>query len=125
MDTTAWGTVIGAYLLANGLGFLISGDFYRRLRAESPTSDRLAVNVSGMVHFILGMAILVTHHQWGSPLEILVTFTGLGFIAKGFAFIVLPEWTTKSNPATDRSLRLSGIAFLVGGALFGYLVLFG
>jgi uncharacterized protein YjeT (DUF2065 family) len=125
MDTALLGKILGAYLLVNGLGFLISSDFYRRLRAESQQADRLTVNLSGMVHFILGMAIVATHLLWGSLLQVLVTIAGIGFVAKGIAMIIVPEWTLRSSPASERSLRLSGAAFVVAGAVFGYLSYFG
>ena len=67
MDTILLGKILAAYLLVSGLGFLLSRDFYRKLRATSETSDRLTVNLSGMVHFILGMAIVTTHHSVGQP----------------------------------------------------------
>ena len=125
MDTILLGKILAAYLLVSGLGFLLSRDFYRKLRATSETSDRLTVNLSGMVHFILGMAIVTTHLLWGNLLQVLVTFTGIGFVAKGFAMIVFPEWTLRSSPVSERSLWLSGVAFVVAGLVFGYLSYFG
>ena len=125
MDTILLGKILAAYLLVSGLGFLLSRDFYRKLRATSETSDRLTVNLSGMVHFILGMAIVTTHLLWGNLLQVLVTFTGIGFVAKGFAMIVFPGWTLRSSPVTERSLWLSGVAFVVAGLVFGYLSYFG
>ena len=125
MDTILLGKILAAYLLVSGLGFLLSRDFYRKLRATSETSDRLTVNLSGMVHFILGMAIVTTHLLWGNLLQALVTFTGIGFVAKGFAMIVFPGWTLRSSPVTERSLWLSGVAFVVAGLVFGYLSYFG
>ena len=125
MDTILLGKILAAYLLVNGLGFLLSRDFYRKLRATSEASDRLTVNLSGMVHFILGMAIVTTHLLWGNLLQVLVTFTGIGFVAKGFAMIVFPGWTLRSSPVTERSLWLSGVAFVVAGLVFGYLSYFG
>jgi len=125
VDTILLGKILAAYLLVSGLGFLLSRDFYRKLRATSETSDRLTVNLSGMVHFILGMAIVTTHLLWGNLLQVLVTFTGIGFVAKGFAMIVFPGWTLRSSPVTERSLWLSGVAFVVAGLVFGYLSYFG
>ena len=125
MDTILLVKILAAYLLVNGLGFLLSRDFYRKLRATSETSDRLTVNLSGMVHFILGMAIVTTHLLWGNLLQVLVTFTGIGFVAKGFAMIVFPGWTLRSSPVTERSLWLSGVAFVGAGLVFGYLSYFG
>jgi uncharacterized protein YjeT (DUF2065 family) len=121
MDTNLLGRIIAAYLLVSGLGFLFSSDFYLKMRAHSPQSDPLVVNLAGMVHFILGMGIVLTHHLWGSVLQFLVTLTGVGFIAKGFALIVFPEFATRSAPTSRRTLRLSGGAFVVAGLVFGYL----
>lgn len=124
MDTLFLGRMIAPYLLASGLGFLFSFKFYERLLRNSDKSDPLTVNLSGMIHFLLGMAIVLQHNLWGNVLEILVTLFGFGLILKGLTLIVLPNLTMKSSRVTVKYLYFSGTTFLVLGLYLGYLSYF-
>ncbi|MFC1962734.1 hypothetical protein ACFLWB_01880 [Chloroflexota bacterium] len=121
MDTIFLGKIIAPYLFASGLGFLFSFNFYERLLRNSNKSDPLAVNLSGMVHFILGFAIVLQHNLWGSVLEILVTLVGFGLIIKGLTLIVLPNLTMKSSRVSVKYLYFSGATFLALGLYLGYM----
>lgn len=118
--------ILGPYLPVSGLAFLVSRGFCRRLRAESRSrADRVTLNLSGMVLFILGMAIGTTHLLWGSALQTIVSLTGIGFVAKRLTLIVVPDWTLRSFPTSEWSLRLSVVAFVAAGLIVGYLSRFG
>ena len=71
MDTLFLGKMIAPYLFVSGLGFLLSYDFYKQLLINSDKSDPLTINLSGMVHFFIGLAIVLRHHLWGNVLEII------------------------------------------------------
>ena len=124
MDTLFLGKIIAPYLLVSGLGFLFSFNFYKNLLINSDKSDPMTVNLSGMVHFLIGLAIVLKHFLWGNVLEIIVTLLGFGFIIKGLTLIVFPNSTLKSNEASVKFLRISGIGFLVAGLYIGYISYF-
>lgn len=115
------GRIVSAYFLVCGLGFLVSPDFYQRVARNAESSDPLTINLSGMVHFLIGMTILVSHFQFQSVLEVLVTLIGIAFACKGIAFIVFPKATLKAAPVSTKALRISGIAFVLVGLIVGYL----
>ena len=121
MDTIFLGKMIAPYLLVSGLGFLFSVNFYEKLLIDSDKSDPLTVNLSGMVHFLIGLAILLTNFLWGNVLEILVTLVGFGFLIKGLTLIVLPNLTLKSTRVSVKLLRISGVGFIAAGLYLGYL----
>ncbi|MFC1990975.1 hypothetical protein ACFLU9_02355 [Chloroflexota bacterium] len=77
--------------------------------------------MSGMVHFLIGLAIVLKHHQWGNVLEILVTLVGFGFLIKGLTLIVSPNLTIKPTKLSVKLLRRSGIGFLAAGLYLGYM----
>ena len=124
MDTLFLGKMIAPYLFVSGLGFLFSANFYERLLINSDKSDPLAVNLSGMVHFLIGLAIVLNHHLWGNILEILITLLGFGFIIKGLTTIVFPIPTLKSTKISGKVLRISGIGFIVASLYLGYMSYF-
>jgi len=125
METTLLiGKIVSPYFLISGLGFLISGNFYKSLLKNSDKSDPMTINLSGMVHFFLGMIILVNHFLWGNIFQIVITLVGFSFIGKGFAFIVLPKLMLKSTNSSVNVLRLSGIGFILVSFYLGYMSYF-
>ena len=89
--TSFFGKIIAPYLFASGLGFLISTKFYEKQLKNSDKSDPLAINLSGMVLFSIGIVILTNHFLWNNILEALVTLLGFSFLGKGITLIVIPD----------------------------------
>lgn len=116
--------MMAPYLLVTGLGFLISKKFYLRMLNEAESEHPISLNLSGMVHFFIGVAVLLTHFRWGNHLEIVISLIGLGFAVKGFTLIAIPDLVIKTNRTTIDRLPMISFAFIGVGmylALFGYL----
>jgi len=110
--------IAGPYLLVTALGFLVSRRFYERMVLGNANSDPVLLNVTGAVHFVIGMVVLVNHFAWGSLAEALVSLLGGAAVAKGVALIVFPEATLKAPKTVGRTLTASSVGFaLWGGAL--------
>ncbi|WP_428606912.1 hypothetical protein [Sedimenticola sp.] len=118
------GKISAIYWLVYGLGFLISREFYANQLMNSSKSDSLAVTLQGAIHLYIGAAILTNHLLWDNLLAILVTLLGFMYLAKGIAIIVFPGATLKSGKPTVKTLRLSGIGFILLGLVLGYLSFF-
>ena len=116
--------MMAPYLLVTGLGFLISKKFYLRMLNEAESEHPISLNLSGMVHFFIGAAVLLTHFRWGNHLEIAISLIGLGFAVKGLTLIAIPDLAIKANKTTINKLPMISFAFISVGmylALFGYL----
>lgn len=108
METTALiGKIVGPYILVSGIGFLTSGNFYKDLLKDANQSDPMTVNLSGMIHFFIGVTILANHFLFGSLFQIAITFVGFVFFIKGTNLIILPKLTLKSNNTSIKVLRVS------------------
>ena len=70
--TLFFAKMAAAYFVVTGLGFLISTKFYDQMVQGSENTDPVTLNLSGAVHFLVGLSILLQHFRWGSPLEIVV-----------------------------------------------------
>lgn len=114
----------GAYLFTTGLGFLISTRFYEKMVSGNADTDRVTLNLSGAVHFLVGLSVVLTHFHWDGLTEILVTLVGFSAILKGISLIVVPELTLKSPKTSQRSLRISGAGFILAGTYLGYAGIF-
>lgn len=84
--TIAFARIIAVYFCITGLGFVISSDFFAKL-AVTTDSDPVLINLSGMVHFFIGMTILAFHFKWRKPLEIAVSTLSLLYLLKGIRAI--------------------------------------
>lgn len=124
MDATARiARILSAYLVVTGLGFALSGDYFARMIAQVG-SDPVLINLSGMVHFFIGITVLVHHFLWKKPLQIAVSLLGSLFLLKGVFLIALPELTlqTANNPA--QKPWVMAVGFLLVGFALGYFAYF-
>jgi hypothetical protein len=115
------GRILAPYLLVSGSGLLISKKFYEKQLINSEKSDPLTVNLSGMVHFFIGIVLLNLHFLWNSLLAIIITLLGISFVLKGGSLIIFPDLTLRSGAGSARYLRISGIGFILLGLILGYL----
>lgn len=104
--------MMAAYLFATGLGFFLSKRFYLRMLHDALSAHPISVNLSGMVHFFIGMAVVLNHFLWGHHLEIVVSLLGLAFLLKGSMLIVIPDLVMRSNKTTARALPFAGTGFI-------------
>lgn len=112
-------SLAGSYLFVTGLGFLISTRFYARMVAGNASADPILLNLSGAVHFLVGLLVVLRHFHWDGLTEALVTLVGLAAVLKGLSLIVVPERALKAPQTSARMLRFSGIAFVLIGAYLG------
>lgn len=118
------GRMISAYLVVTGVGFWVSKDYYLKMLAASRRSDSITINLSGMVHFLLGLAIVLNHNLWRTAPEIIITLFGFAASLKGAALIVVPQAALSANDMSARVLRIIGTAFVVVGAYLGFMTYF-
>ena len=123
MDETSifFAKLASAYFVVTGLGFLLSTDFYEKMVSTSTSTDPVTVNLSGAVHFLVGMSILLQHFRWGSLLEVIITLIGFAATLKGVGLIAIPEFMLQSTKTGKIALRFSGVVFLTIGTYLGYM----
>lgn len=122
--TQVIGMMAGPYLIVTGLGFLLSTNFYERMVAGNANSDRITLNLSGAVHFLVGLAIVLRHFHWASLPEVIVTLIGIAALLKGMSLIAVPELTLKSPKNSKLTLRISGAVFILTGGYLGFVCYF-
>lgn len=119
--TTTIAQIAGPYLLLTGLGILLSTGFYITMIQGQSKADPTLLNLSGAVHFIIGMIILVHHFKWSSALEIIVTLTGCAAVLKGAGLIVVPDFLIRAPVMSKSRLRFSGLIFCLVGAYLAFM----
>ncbi len=122
--TMFFGKMAGPYFLLTGLGFLLSTEFYEKMVRGNASTDPVTLNLSGAVHFLVGLGIVVQHFRFGSLPETLVTLIGFAVMLKGSMLIAVPELTLQLPKTGKAALRISGVAFTAAGIYLGYVSYF-
>jgi uncharacterized protein YjeT (DUF2065 family) len=124
-QVTSWlSLLIGAYMLAGGVGALVRGNLWPEIVAEFESSPAL-VAVTGAVAFAVGAIIVTVHNVWTSPAAIIVSLAGWAAVFEGLSLLAIPQlWLRLARPLM-RASKAWGIfmlllgAFLVSSALVG------
>ncbi|WP_077401457.1 hypothetical protein [Cellulophaga omnivescoria] len=119
--TSKIGKILSVYLVITGIGFSVSSEFFSQMISHKGT-DPVLINLSGMVHFFIGVAILVNHFLWKNMLQILVSVLGCMFLLKGIFLIALPELTLQSADNKVQIPWLMSTGFILVGLTVGCLV---
>ena len=122
--TIFFSKVAGPYLFVTGLGFLLSTEFYEKMVRGNASTDPVTLNLSGAMHFLAGLAIVVRHLRFGSLPETLVTLIGLAAMLKGSMLIAVPESALRLPKTGKAALRMSGVGFATVGVYLGYVSYF-
>ena len=85
-----WGPVI----LAAGLGFFLSKDFYIKIYRDIE-KEPLAVLVFGMAGMAAGITHILAHNVWDSFPEGVISMLGWALLIKGAVFTVMPGMIDK------------------------------
>ena len=113
-------SIAGPYLFVTGLGFFISSSFYQRMIAAQSDVNPILLNLSGAVHFVVGMTVLANHFKVSSAAGAIVTLVGAAAVLKGVSLIVFPDYMTKSQQMGKRGVLATGAAFAATGAYLSY-----
>ncbi|UOB16148.1 hypothetical protein [Abyssalbus ytuae] len=117
------GLVTGSYFVVTGLGFLLSKPFYKKVIKATLNSDPVLINLSGMVHFLIGITLIALFFSFNTLLEILISFFGIAFSIKGALLIMVPELILKSNEQSIKYFHLFGYGFVAVGLITLFVII--
>jgi len=117
--------LIGPTLLVIGLGMIVNREAYR-LMGQEFIASRALIYIAGLLAFVPGLAIVLTHNVWVAGWPVIVTLFGWLALLGGIFRLLFPQEVTRlgtrmlANPAT---LTMGGAGTIVLGAIlsfFGY-----
>ncbi len=114
-------SIAGPYLVVTGLGMLLSRRFYLRMMSGNEAADPILLNLSGAVHFVLGMIVLRNHFLWNNLETVTVSLFGIMLVLKGVVLIAVPEMALKTTEKIGNTLSVSTAGFLIAGVYFCYI----
>jgi len=115
-QVTAWLSVLlGAWLLAGGLGAIVRGDLWPEIVADFERSPAL-VAITGAVAFAIGALIVTFHNLWSSPAAILVSAAGWMAVLEGLTLLAVPDLWLRLARFVMKGARIWGVFMVVLGA---------
>ena len=107
--------------LTFGIGFLFNSEYYKK-RMEEILNDFGLVMSWGLIAMVIGYMVIFYHNIWERDWPALVTLVGYVLFIEGSLFICFPKilGISKLFLKMPHFMKLSGIAALVAGCVFGY-----
>jgi hypothetical protein len=117
--------MLGLFFLVMGVGIVVGMQGYRDM-AEEFLKSRALIYVAGLLAFLPGLAIVLTHNLWVGDWRVIITIFGwLGLIGGAFR-LLFPMQVRIIGGAmlqNGQALRIGGLAVVVLGAVltwFGF-----
>jgi uncharacterized protein YjeT (DUF2065 family) len=117
--------MLGLFFLVMGVGIVVGMQGYREM-AEEFLKSRALIYVAGLLAFLPGLAIVLTHNLWVGDWRVIITIFGwLGLIGGAFR-LLFPMQVRIIGSAmlqNGQALRIGGLAVVVLGAVltwFGF-----
>ncbi len=114
--------LLGPAMLVMGLGLLVNRATYRTLSLEVLDSPAL-IYVAGLLAFVAGLAIVLTHNVWVAGWPVIITLFGWVSLAAGIFRIVFPASVMQLGRRLidSQGFLVVGIALYLGlGAWLSY-----
>ncbi|MBX3493058.1 MAG: hypothetical protein KF899_08865 [Parvibaculum sp.] len=117
--------LLGPTLLVMGIGMLVNREAYR-LMGQEFIASRALIYIAGLLAFVPGLAIVLTHNVWVAGWPVIVTVFGWIALLGGIFRLLFPQEVTRlgtrmlANPA---SVTVGGAGTIVLGSIlsfFGY-----
>jgi uncharacterized protein YjeT (DUF2065 family) len=107
---------IGIYLIVAGVSGLRMPARWREIVDDIDRSAGTA-DLFGIAAFVVGVAILIPHHQWSDPLAIVVTVLAWVSLLEGVALLAFPDLILPAARAFARAARSWAVVSLVAGSI--------
>lgn len=81
---------IGPYFIVIGIGLLFNQKVYQKIMDDFFKNAAL-VYVTGLITFVAGLAIVISHNVWVADWRLIITLLGWNVFIKGALLIISPD----------------------------------
>jgi uncharacterized protein YjeT (DUF2065 family) len=114
--------MLGLFFLVMGVGIVAGMQNYRAM-AEEFLKSRALIYIAGLLAFLPGLAIVLTHNLWVGDWRVIITIFGwLGLIGGAFR-LLFPTQVRNIGGAmlqNGQALRIAGVVIVVIGAVLAW-----
>jgi len=114
--------LIGPLFAVIGIGMLAAPEQYR-LMAQEFLASRALIYVAGLLAFVPGLAIVLTHNVWAPDWRLIITILGWLAVIGGAFRLLLPQQVRRIGEAVltrTEWMRGAGLAVITLGAVLGF-----
>ena len=122
--TTLLAQLLGAIMVAVGIGLLINPKLYQDMIKDFTKSSGL-MYLAGIFTMLIGLLMVLSHNVWELSVVGLVTLLGWMTLVKGTIILVFPKVFEKIGQMFSKCKNIGLVAGLFAIALGGYLGYFG
>lgn len=114
--------LIGPTLLVIGIGMIANRDAYRTM-AQEFVASRALIYIAGILAFVPGLAIVLTHNVWVLGWPVIVTLFGWLALFGGIFRLLFPQEVTRIGTrmiANPPALTIGGAVTLLIGVILSF-----
>jgi len=113
MDTSIMlAKFISPFIILIGVGMFCNINKYRQI-AEDFQKNSALIYLTGLITFIMGLAILLFHNIWVADWRVIITVFGWLAFIKGALLIILPHTLIKMTNVYVKNIRLVVIPWII------------
>jgi len=103
---------IGPYITVIGIGLLFNQKVFQKIMEDFFKNVAL-VYVTGLITFVAGLAVVISHNRWVLDWRIIITLFGWNVLIKGVWLVISPETSAKMAQFFTKNNKLVIIPWII------------
>lgn len=121
MLTIILAKILGVYLLAMGIAFLINPTHFANIYQHIKKDDNFLF-LGAIIALLIGAVIISLYNKWDLDWRIIITILGWWSLIKGFILLVYPSFIDAFDFSQKRSILFYRVISLFYVAIGGFLI---
>jgi hypothetical protein len=96
---------MGPFIVVIGAGLLLNRKAFQEIM-EGFTEDKALIFISGLMTFIIGLAMVIFHNMWITDWRLIITVFGWLTLIKGVILIVFPDRVIRMTDMYKKHIRM-------------------
>ena len=103
---------IGHYIMVIGIGLLFNSKAFQKIM-EDFFKNAALVYVTGLITFVAGLAIVLSHNLWVLDWRLIITLLGWNVLIKGALLTISPDTSAKMAAFFAKNNKLVIIPWII------------
>ena len=103
---------MGPFIVVIGAGLLLNRKAFQEIM-EGFTKDKALIFISGLMTFIIGLAMVIFHNMWITDWRLIITVFGWLTLIKGVILIVFPDRVISMTDMYKKHIRMIMISWSI------------
>ena len=96
---------MGPFIVVIGAGLLLNRKAFQEIM-EGFTKEKALIFISGLMTFIIGLAMVIFHNMWITDWRLIITVFGWLTLIKGLILIVFPDRVIRMTDMYRKHIRM-------------------